>query len=158
MATFDTAVYTAQKSSRANTSRNAAPGIVSNDIQYARVPITTTTGYATNDIIRLCVLPAGVIPCPELSFVTTDIAVDSLTIDVGTAANTDGWADGVVLGAAVGKHEFCAAAITQPAWVTETPLVADTGSGNAIVYATVMADSTPAAATLTFNLAYKRGR
>jgi hypothetical protein len=158
MATFDTSVYTAQKSDRTNTSRNAAPNLVSNDIQFATVSITTTTGYATNDIIRLCVLPAGSIPVPQLSFVTTDIAVDSLTIDVGTAANTDGWADGVVLGAAVGNLQFCAAGITQPAWVAETPLVADTGSGNAIVYATVMADSTPAAATLTFVLAYKRGR
>jgi len=158
MATFDTAVYTAQKSDRTNTSRNAAQNLVSNDVQFATVVITTTTGYAGDDIIRLCVLPAGVIPVPELSFVTTDIAVDNMVLDIGTAANTDGWADGVTLGAAVGKHEFCAAAITQPAWVTETPLVADTGSGNAIVYATVASVSSPAAATLTFVLAYKRGR
>jgi hypothetical protein len=82
----------------------------------------------------------------------------AFTVDVGTAANTDGWGDGVALTAA-GKVEFCAAAHTAPAWLAATPLVADTGSGNAVVYATVMTSTSPTAGvTLYFTLAYKRGR
>lgn len=159
MATFNTTQYNAQKSTRANTSRNADPNIVSNDIQYARIVYTLAGTEAASDIINLCVLPAGVIPLPGSSSIIchTDPGT-AFTIKVGTASDDDGWCAAAATTVA-GKVEFCAASATQPAWLVETPLVADTGSGNAIVYATVStATALTASTVITINLAYKRGR
>lgn len=159
--TFTTAQYDLQVTTRTNTSRLATAGIASGEIEIARIPYVLTSGTdeAANDLINLCVLPAGAIPIPELSSITCDADPGTaFTVDVGTADNTDGWGDGVALTTA-GKVEFCAAAHTQPAWLARTPLVADTGSGNAIVYATVMTSTSPTAGViLYFNLAYKLGK
>lgn len=161
MPTFTTAQYDLQASDRANPSRLATPNVASGDVEFARIPYALTAGTdeAAADIIKLCVLPAGCIPIPELSSITCDSDPGTaFTVDVGTADNTDGWGDGVALTAA-GKVEFCAAAHTQPAWSVSTPLVADSGSGNAVVYATVMTSTAPTAgAILNFVLAYKRAR
>lgn len=164
--TFTTAQYDLQVATRANTARLATAGIASGDVQIARIPYTLTSGTdeAANDIIKLCVLPAGAVPLPELSSITCDADPGTaFTVDVGTADNTDGWGDGVALTTA-GKVEFCAAAHTQPAWLARTPLVADAteagaGAGNAVVYATVMTSTSPTAGViLYFNLAFKLGK
>lgn len=161
MPTFTTSIYDEQNESRANPSRLATPNVVSGDVEFAIVPYTLTSGTdeAADDIIKLCVLPADVIPIPSLSSITCDADPGTaFTVDVGTAANDDGWGDGVALTTA-GKVEFCAAAHTQPAWLAKTPLVEDTGSGNAIVYATVKTATSPTAGViLYFTLAYKRGK
>jgi hypothetical protein len=161
MPTFDTAHYALQVPTRANTSVAAPSNVASGEIEFATIPYVLTSGTdeAANDIINLCILPAGCIPVPQMSSITCDADPGTaFTVDVGTAANTDGWGDGVALTAA-GKVEFCAAAHTAPAWLAATPLVADTGSGNAVVYATVMTSTSPTAGvTLYFTLAYKRGR
>jgi hypothetical protein len=58
-----------------------------------------------------------------------------------------------------GIVQFCDAANTAPAWAVPTPIVADTGSGNAKVYATVKTATAPVAGVnVYFVLAYKRGR
>jgi hypothetical protein len=161
MPTFDTAQYALQKPTRTNTSVAAPSNVASGEIEFATIPYALTSGTdeAANDIINLCILPAGCIPVPQMSSITCDADPGTaFTVDVGTAANTDGWGDGVALTAA-GKVEFCAAAHTAPAWLAATPLVADTGSGNAVVYATVMTSTSPTAGViLYFTLAYKRGR
>lgn len=159
--TFTTAAYDAQKASRTNPSRLADANVASGTVEFAVIPYTLTSGTdeAADDLINLCVLPAGCIPVPQLSSITCDADPGTaVTVDVGTAANDDGWGDGVALTAA-GKVEFCAAAHTAPAWLAQTPLVPDTGSGNAIVYATVKTSTSPTAGVnLVFTLAYKRGR
>jgi len=160
--TFTTSVYDAQAESRANTSRNLAPNLVSNDVQFARASYTMIGTEAADDLIDIAILPAGIIPIPEMSSVTTGATATTadptptLTVDIGTAANPDGWADGIDVVAA-GKVS-CAS--TACAWLAETPLVADTGKGTAKVYATMatMLDATVAGAKLHFVLAYKRGR
>ena len=160
--TFTTSVYDAQNLSRSNTSRNAAPNSVSNDVQFARIVYTLTAGTdeTSGDLIDLCVLPAGSIPLPELSRVTCDADPGTVvTLDIGTAANTDGWGDGLAIVAA-GTYEFCTSALTQPAWLAEHQLVADTLTpGNVKVYATCGTVTAPTAGVnLVFTLAYKRGR
>lgn len=160
MPTFDTSHYTAQKPTRANTSRFAPPNVSSGSVEFAVIPYTLAGTEAANDIINLCVLPADVVPIPGLSCMVQSATVGSaLTIDVGTAANDDGWGDAIAGLTTDGKVEFTAAAHTAPAWNTQTPLVEDTGSGNAVVFATVKtATSLTAGTVLTFILAYKRSR
>ena len=74
---------------------------------------------------------------------------------MGTAADTDGWIDGITLSSG-GTVEAMSG--TFPAFTAATPLAADTGSGNAVVYATLASVSTlTASVILYFYLAYKRG-
>ncbi len=163
MATYETTIYGQQKPSRANPARNAPPNVASGDVQYAVIPyvLHTSPALADADVIKLCVLPADVIPLPHLSSVVCDADPGtSITFDVGTAANDDGWADGLVLTAS-GKAEFCFSAVSPaPAWLAPTPLVADTGSGNAEVFATVKGAPSGVVAGMAvhFVLAYKRAK
>jgi hypothetical protein len=159
MATFNTTQYTAQLESRANKARLAEKNVASGSVEFAVIPYTLAATEAATDVINLMLLPAGAIPMPALSSIVcqTDPGT-ALTFDIGTAADVDGWGDGVAL-TDKGKVEFTATAHTQPAWNTQTPAVADTGSGNAIVKATVMtATSLTATTVVTFILAYKLGR
>lgn len=159
MPTFTTTQYDAQAADRANPSRLGAANVASGDVEFAVVPYTLAGTEAAADIIQLCVLPQGVIPVPQLSNVTanTDPSANTLTLDIGTAADPDGWANDILL--AAGGQIACTSG-TMPAWLLPTPLVADTGSGNAIVYATIAAASgvPDAGDILYFTLAYKRGR
>jgi hypothetical protein len=106
------------------------------------------------------VLPAGVIPVPQLSKVTCagDPTSNTLEIDIGTADDPDGWADKIVL--TNGGQVEATSGVLPVAWLAPTPLVADAGSGNAVVYATVVtASGTPTpGAVLYFTLAFKRAR
>jgi hypothetical protein len=164
--TFTTTVYDAQAHTRTNKSRLAAANLASGDVEFAIIPypLTAGTDEAAADLIDLCVLPAGAIPLPALSSITCDADPGTaFTVDVGNAANPDGWGDGVALTAA-GKIEFCAAAHTAPAWLAQTQLEADTveagaGPGNTKIYATVVTSTSPTAGVnLVFTLAYKRGK
>ena len=165
MPTFTTAQYDAQVATRANTSRLADGNVASGEIQFATIPYVLTSGTdeAADDILKLMVLPKGAIPMPALSSITCSADPGTaFTVDVGTAENPDGWGDGVALTTA-GKVEFCAAAHTQPAWLAQTGIAADTteagaGAGNAVVYATVITSTSPTAGViLYFTLAYKMG-
>lgn len=160
MPTFDSAHYDLQDPARANTSVAAPSNVASGSVEFAVIPYTLAGTEAANDLINLCLLPAGIIPIPGLSSMVQGATVGTaLTLDIGTAANDDGWGDAVAGLTTDGKVEFTAAAHTPPAWNTATQLVADTGSGNALVYATVKtATSLTAGTVLTFILAYKRGR
>jgi hypothetical protein len=158
MPTFTTSQFDSQTPSRANTSRNAQPNITSGTVEYAVIQYSLAGTEAAADIIKLCLWPAGVIPIPSLSKVTCGADPGTtLTMDVGTVADPDGFADGLVLSAG-GQIEFGSSS-PMPAWLAQTPLVADAGTGNAEVYATVVSANTLTAATvLTFTLAYKRNR
>ena len=168
--TFTTTQYDAQASGRANPSRLAAANVSSGEVEFAVIPYTLAGTEAADDVINLCLAPAGAIPIPQLCSVTASAdpattdetdpenpVTGELTLDIGTAANPDGLADGIDLSAG-GK--VSAESGTAPAWLVPTALVADSGSGNAIVYATVAtaAGVITAGAKLYFTLAFKRGR
>lgn len=158
MPTFNTAIYNAQVATRANPSRLAAPNVASGDVQFAIIPYTLLGTEAAADIINLCVLPQGVIPVPALSSVTCSADPGTtLTLDIGTAANPDGLADGIVM--SNGGMVHCATA-TMPAWLDATPVVPDAGAGTAALYATVASANTlsTSGVVLHFCIAYKLGR
>lgn len=160
--TFTTAAYDAQSFSRTNPARLAAANVASGEVEFAIIPYTLTadTDEAANDLIDLCILPEDCIPLPHLSKVICDADPGTaFTVDVGTAANPDGWGDAIALTVA-GEVGFCTIGHTMPAWLAQTPLVADTATpGNAKVYATVVTSTSPVAGVnVIFVLAYKRGR
>lgn len=162
MPTFNTAHYLTQLSTRDNPSRLPAANVVSGDVQFAvaRYTLTAGTDEAADDIINLCILPAGAIPLPHLSKIVCDADPGTaFTVDVGTAALVDGWGDAVALTTA-GIVEFTAAAHTMPDWLVQTPLVADSATqGNVVVFATVKTSTAPTAGVnLDFILAYKLGK
>jgi hypothetical protein len=157
MSTFSTDTYTAQKPDRTNTSRLTNPNVASGRLEFMSIPYTipASSAPATGDILNLCELPPGVIPCPAYSNITCSADPGTtLIIDIGTAANADGWCDGAVCDA--GKQVQCNAPVAAD-WNLPTPLVADTGATNATVYATFDTISTLTAGVVVyFNLAFKR--
>lgn len=158
MPTFNTAVYNVQKPDRANPSRLADPNTASGNLEYVIVPYTLLGTEVANDIINLCILPVDAIPLPQLSHVYSADPGTTLTAHVGTAADVDGWANGLVLSAG-GRVEFTSG--TAPQWLTKTPLVADTGAlntaGSAVVFATVASANTlTPGVVLYFALAYMK--
>lgn len=159
MATFTTATYTAQDPARANPSRLLDKNIASGDVEFAIIPYVLAGTEAANDVIDLCILPAGVIPIPQLSKCTCDTDPGTaLTLKVGTAASSTGWAAAVAM-TVPGDVAFCVAGATQPVWLPATPLAPDVGSGNAVVFATITtATALTAGAIVYFLLAYKKGR
>ena len=157
MATFNSTEYTAQGESRANPSRLGDPNISSGSVEFAIVPYTLAGTEAATDTINLCLLPRDCIPVPALSKVVCADPGTTLTLDIGTSNDADGFADGIVLSAG-GQVEFGTSS-PLPAWLAQTPLVPDTGSGNAVIKATVVsAASLTASVVLYFVLAWKRGR
>lgn len=157
MAEFNTAVYTAMAEDRANGARLADPNIMSGDVEFAHIPYTLAGTEAANDTINLFLLPADAIPLPSLSSVTCSADPGTtLTLDIGSAENPDGFADGITLSSG-GQVWFNSGTI--PAWIAQTPAVEDTGSGNAKIYATVASAATlTASVVLYFTIAWKRGR
>ena len=157
MASFDTSLYTAQKPTRTNTSRAAAPNVGDGSVEFITVPYTLATTETAADTINLCILPAGVIPVPALSSVVCSADPGTtLTLDIGTAQDPDGWADGMTLSS--GGQVACTNTAVPAFATTNTQLTADTGSGNAVVYATVASANTLSGVTLLFVLAYKRNK
>jgi hypothetical protein len=157
MPEFNTSLYDLQKPDRVNPSRLARQNIASGTVEFAVIPYTLAGTEAANDTINLMVLPEDCIPIPALSSVVCGADPGTtLTMDIGTTADPDGWADGIVLSS--GGQVACTNTAI-PAWVTQTPITPDAGSGNAVVRATVAsASSLTAAVVLTFILAFKRGR
>lgn len=155
MPSFDTGTYDNQEYARTNPTRLQAGNVVSSDVVYTRIPYTLAGTEAAADTINLCLLPAGAIPLPELSSVVlSGDPGTTLTLDIGTSANPDGWADGMVLSAG---GQVLATAPVVPAYMVATELAEDTATpGNVKVYATVAsADTLTASTILYFILAYK---
>ena len=158
MATFASVHYALQKEDRANPSRLSTPNVASGRVEFAYIPYALAGTEAANDIINLCVLPAGAVPIVPLCHVTCSADPGTtLTLDVCTAGDPDGLADGIVLSSG-GQVAFTNTAI--PAGVAATALVEDSGfPGNAAVYATVASANTlTAAVVLYFCIAFKRNR
>ena len=94
MATFASVHYALQKEDRANPSRLSTPNVASGRVEFAYIPYALAGTEAANDIINLCVLPAGAVPIVPLCHVTCSADPGTtLTLDVGTAGDPDGLAD-----------------------------------------------------------------
>jgi hypothetical protein len=153
MAERTTTLWDAQVSTRTDQAR--LPARTSRPVNFTKVPYTLTANDETeSDTIAIMALPPGAIPRPEYSNVTCSADVGTaLTIDIGTAENTDGWADGIVLDSG-GKVECTSG--TMPAWLARTELAADSGQEYVKVYATIMTGTTLTTTTiLYFNLAWE---
>jgi hypothetical protein len=163
MATYYSDQYNSQKPDRVRTGLQAPPNVSDGSVQLAVIPYTAVGTEAAGELIYLCQLPIGAIPIPALGgvYVPTDnITHTTFTVDIGTADNADGWADGIDYKAA-GLTTFLSG--TAPAYATTaTSLTADSGAEDGLVsiYATVATASGGAitAGTWYFLLAYKLPR
>ena len=103
---------------------------------------------SANDTFDVLKLKEGQVVIPGMSYVTSDDAGTTLTMDIGDASDADRYADGINLAAAAGKVDFCSSAI--PAG-EDTPHAAT--SATADVIATIATSGTPSAASLVFYIA-----
>jgi hypothetical protein len=154
MATFNTTLYVAQDEDRVNPARLPAPNQAGGAVQLAVVPYALAGTEAAADKINLCVLPAGAIPIPGLSFVdcqeTATGVGAALTVDIGYASNPDALADGIALTSG-GRVTFDSA--TMPA---DALVPAGLGTSDTSLVATVAsATGLTAAAKVVFHIAYK---
>ena len=155
MPSFDSGTYDNQEYTRTNPTRLQAGNVVSSDVVYTRIPYTLAGSESAGDTINLCLLPAGAIPLPELSsIVCSGDPGTTLTVDIGTSADADGWCDGAVLSS--GGQVTCTSAVV-PAYMVAGELAEDTATpGNVKVVVTVASANTLTASTiLYFILAYK---
>lgn len=117
---------------------------------FETITYTLLGSEAANDTIQLFDLPAGCVLIPQLSTVTCADPGTTLTLDIGDAADTDRYADGIVLSAG-GMVNF-ASTLPVPAGIT-TPFC-PTASSRVIVKVDTAATLT-AAVVLNFCIAYR---
>ena len=103
-------------------------------------------GEVATDTFNLYKLKVGQTLIPGLSYVTTDSAGSTLTIDIGDDTDANGYADGMNL-ATAGKVNFCDPAI--PAY-EDAPHVATAATEDVIV--TIASSTSPTAASVVFYL------
>lgn len=157
----NTEIYDAQVESRKNTSRLMEANVVSGEVEFAVIPYTLTA-LGSDHVVNLCLLPAGVIPLPQLTKVTcsekpfTTTGTLGCSVGAGPGGNS-AWFNEIELGEG-GQVEATSSNQTAP-WLVPTPLVPDAGSGNATVRALLSPNAAmKAGVILYFTLAYKRGR
>lgn len=148
MANFDSDLYTLEVAAAADFS--AAPNAhdYGGPVLVKTGKVTLTGSTATNDVLRLFYLPenARVIPCQSFVQCSGDPGT-TLTLDIGTTDNEDGFADGIVLsaGGCISFASTVCAQSTTPARLSDRLLV------SALV---ASADTITNATTLTFWIAY----
>jgi len=121
-------------------------------LHIATAVVDLGSTLAANDIIELCTIPAGSRVVSALSYAICHADPGTtLTVDVGNSADTDRYADGMVLSSG-GVVNFLTPAIpaniTAPARLDESTLI----------YATVASANTITAnSKITFQIAYVTG-
>jgi len=108
---------------------------------------TTATTNATGDTFNLCYLPKGVVVSRGNSHVSCVDPGTTLTLDIGTSANTDVYADGIILAdgktvtfgstLAGAEADLAFAATTDNTPVIVTIADAGTVSANKVLYFTI---------------------
>jgi hypothetical protein len=128
------------------------PTLYQGNLRFLVATVTLPSTVAANDILELGNLPPGARVLPQHSFMTCHADPGTtLTVDVGTAANTDAYADGSVLSSG-GIVNFATAAI--PAGITAPVKLSE----ETLCYATVMsADTVTNNSKVTFTVAYVVG-
>lgn len=148
MPNFKSDLITAKDS--ANISDKQTDGRKTSGNPFLLVAAYTLLGTETvADTIQLGDIPAGAIIDPGKSFVVCQDPGTTLTVDIGTAADPDGIADGIVLSAG-NKVECCSTAI--PAYGFAPPDITE----QTRVYATVASAGTlTEGAKLLFYIGYR---
>lgn len=94
----DTSLYTSQVTAGSDASeRPNRTGTTGGTVKVLRATYTTTGSEAGNDTFNLVRLPKGASILRDLSSVTCIDPGTTLTLDIGTSANADLYADGIVL-------------------------------------------------------------
>jgi hypothetical protein len=144
----DSSLYTAQAAALLDGSeRPNRTGTTGGTVKVLRGTYTTTGDEATNDTFNLCYLPKGASPLRGLSSVTCVDPGTALTLDIGTSANPDIYADGIVLSAggtiSFGSTVAGTAGDLAPTVTTDNSVVivklasADTVTASVVLYFTV---------------------
>jgi hypothetical protein len=106
MATIKTALYDAQDNERLD--QRADGRLLGGEIRFAQCSYTTTATTAAIDVLKLCLLPAGAIVIPGLSFVDTEDCGTDISIKIGdddTTADDDRYSTAISL-ATAGRIAF----------------------------------------------------
>lgn len=97
-ALVDSSLYTAQASALLDGSeRPSRTGTTGGTLKVLRATYTTTGSEAANDTFNLCYLPKGASLARGPSSVSSIATGTTLTLDIGTSANADVYADGIVM-------------------------------------------------------------
>jgi hypothetical protein len=122
---------------------------VGGTVKVLRGQYTTTGSETANDTFNLCYLPKGASVLRSLSAVSCVDPGTTLTLDIGTSANADVYADGIVLSAG-GTIGFGSAVAG-----TAGDLAPSTTTDNSVVIVTIAsAASVTASVVLYFAVAY----
>lgn len=148
MANFDSNLYTAEVAAQADMSQAPNAHDYGGPVMVKECKVTLTSATATNDVARLFYLPKGARVIPSMSKVQCGADPGTtLTLDVGTTDDTDGFAAAIVLsagGAIAFDSTVCAQAVT-PVRLTDRLLV------SALIKS---ANTITDGSTLTFWIAY----
>lgn len=94
----DTTLFTNQATALLDGSeRPNRTGTTGGTVKILRAQYTTTGSETANDTFNLCYLPKGASILRGLSTVSSVDPGTTLTLDIGTSANGDLYADGIVL-------------------------------------------------------------
>jgi len=149
MATFKTTHYAQQETAAGNMAKQVTA--TSGTLEYRAVTYALAGTEQANDLIYIGKLPVGAKVVPTLCSVVCADPGTTLTLDIGTAEDTDLLADGIVLSAG-GRVEFTSG--TMPAGA-----LALTKLASEDVYATVAsAAALTATAKVVFNLVWTTPR
>lgn len=146
----DTSLYTAQATALLDGSeRPNRTGTTGGTVKILRAQYTTTGSEAANDTFNLCYLPKGASVLRGLSNVSSVDPGTTLTLDIGTSANADLYADGIVLssGGTIGWGSALAGTAGDYA-----PTV--TTDNSAVIVTIASAASVTASVVLYFTVAY----
>lgn len=146
----DTSLFTAQATALLDGSeRPSRTQSVGGTVKVLRAQYTTTGAEATNDTFNICYIPRGSSVLRSLSSVTSIDPGTTLTLDIGTAANVDAYADSIVCSAGgtvlFGSAVAGTAADLVPATVTDS---------TAVLVTLASAASITAGVVLYFTIAY----
>jgi len=122
---------------------------VGGTVKILRAQYTIASGDAANDTFNICYLPKGASVLRSLSSVTSIDPGTTLTLDVGTLANPDVYADGIVCSA--GGTVLFGSAVAG----TASDLVPATVDDNTVVQVTLASAATlTTGVVLYFTIAY----
>lgn len=149
-ALVDSSLYTAQASALLDGSeRPSRTGTTGGTLKVLRATYTTTGSEAGNDTFNLLYLPPGTSLVRGSSTVSCVDPGTTLTLDIGTSANADLYADGIVLssGGTIGFGSAVAgtAGDLAPTEVTDN---------SAVIVTIASANTVTAGVVLYFDVAY----
>lgn len=155
MASTSSDIYALQITSLTDSSTAPNRGDYGGPVHVQHCKITLPSGVADADIFNLMYLPPSAKVIPGMSRVQCSADPGTtLVLDIGTSADPDAFADGIVLSAG-GVVLFDSGSTVTAQAVTPAKL-----SANTLVFATVPtsgASSVTAGVTLTFFIAYTLG-